>query len=271
MVTIAPSVTLTVEDITPERAEALLGSKHDNRPVSEAVVAKYARDMAAGQWRLTHQGIATDAEGRLVDGEHRLWAVTRAGVSVRMVVVRGMTEADREAFDQGRGRSVADALRFSGHGDIPRAAASWVRVLANLNARRHTAVSPAQVRAERERLRPSIDYMLAHGPKTRPLNRAPVVAAMVYAHAVEPKAVETFMPAYLSGAALAEGSPVLCLRGYVLERLPGVREGERRTAWKTLRALMAFARGESLARLTETDEGLKYFAKLHGKATDATP
>ena len=51
-----------------------------------ALTANYdpwiARDMKAGHWRLTHQGIAFDPAGVLIDGQHRLWAIVESDTTL---------------------------------------------------------------------------------------------------------------------------------------------------------------------------------------------
>lgn len=263
----ADGLVIEVVAVTPELATEWLESRAPNRSISESTVNRYAADMRSGKWRLTHQGIAFDADGVLIDGEHRLWAVTRAGATVPMVVTRGLCADDREAFDQGRGRSVVDALRLAGSDDVPRAAVSWFRVLANLqNPTRHNIqVSAAHVRAQVEKYRDTVAWMSTHGPRKRPLNRVAVVAAMVYAHAVKPREVEAFVGRYVKGTELVEGEPVLTLRRYAVERLPGTRESERETALKSLRALAAHVQGETLPTLRDSALGLEFFQKLHAE------
>lgn len=59
-------------DVTPEMAAKWLEGNVLNRPLKQAHVDRLAREMAAGRWRLTHQGIAFDVSGCLIDGQHRL-------------------------------------------------------------------------------------------------------------------------------------------------------------------------------------------------------
>ena len=78
-----------VEVITPEIATDILENHNPrNRRVSEPTVEAYASDMKQGRWVLNHQGIAFDEEGNLIDGQHRLWAIVFANVSVEMMVTR---------------------------------------------------------------------------------------------------------------------------------------------------------------------------------------
>ena len=73
------------KNITPKMAAEML-ERHLNpenqRRQSQSVVESYARAMRAGQWLLTHQGIAIDTNGELVDGQHRLSAIVASGATV---------------------------------------------------------------------------------------------------------------------------------------------------------------------------------------------
>lgn len=109
------SVYSEVVQITPEMAAAWLERNTRNRRVVIARVKFYAAQMKAGEWKFTHQGIAFDELGDLVDGQHRLWAVIESGVSVKMMVTRGMKRENMIAIDGGRPRSTRDAMILLGH------------------------------------------------------------------------------------------------------------------------------------------------------------
>lgn len=102
-----------VEVITPETAAAYLATSIGNRSMSSARVHQYAEDMREGAWELTHQSIAFDDDGVLVDGHHRLTAVTVAKKPVTMLVARGVASDAYSAIDVGRPRTLADATRLS--------------------------------------------------------------------------------------------------------------------------------------------------------------
>ena len=82
-----PFTNVYTVDVTPELAESWLAGTDVCRPVLNRHVEKFAAEMTAGRWRLTHQGIAFDTEGKLIDGRHRLLAVIRSGATVPMLVV----------------------------------------------------------------------------------------------------------------------------------------------------------------------------------------
>lgn len=82
------NIDVRVETITPEIAKTYLTRNVNNRKPSNKTVSIYAREMKMGKWQLTHQGLAFDENGDLLDGQHRLWAVVEADVPVQMIVSR---------------------------------------------------------------------------------------------------------------------------------------------------------------------------------------
>ncbi len=121
-----PEMRMSIERVTPETALRWLAANPSNRPISEDQVKRYAADMKRDDWKTTHQGIAFDASGNLLDGQHRLRAIVRAGITVMLVVFRN---CDRDSFDRldtGKKRTAADALAIDGM-DAARAVAAIAR------------------------------------------------------------------------------------------------------------------------------------------------
>lgn len=99
-----------IELVTPEVASRLLENNEGNRRIRPSVVTKYAAAMLHGNWKVTPEPIVISSTGRLMNGQHRLHAVIKAGVSISLFVVRGVDVALFEALDRGATRSAADAL-----------------------------------------------------------------------------------------------------------------------------------------------------------------
>lgn len=103
-----------VMTVTPEMAAAWLRKNTEsNRPVRDSKVTAYARDMQAGRWQLTHQGLAFNRAGELVDGQHRLHAVVRSGCSVKLLVSTGFDVEFNSPIDVGATRRPSDILSQS--------------------------------------------------------------------------------------------------------------------------------------------------------------
>ena len=91
----APAIRFAVEAVGPQEAANFLASSTGNRPVRKKTVNQMSIDMLEGRWLLTHQGIAIAPSGRLLDGQHRMLAVVKAGVPIPMTVARDVSP---EAF-----------------------------------------------------------------------------------------------------------------------------------------------------------------------------
>ncbi len=65
--------------MTPQEAARLLACNGHNRNVSEVLVERYARDMRCGAWKQNGEPILVARDGTLLDGQHRLLAIQRAG------------------------------------------------------------------------------------------------------------------------------------------------------------------------------------------------
>lgn len=92
----------------------MLAANTTNRPLSRAVVASYAEAMRSGDWMVTHQGIAFDGRGVLVDGQHRLAAIIEADVPIDVTVFTDVDEATFDVLDTGKRRNAADVLAIEG-------------------------------------------------------------------------------------------------------------------------------------------------------------
>lgn len=105
--------------VTPKLANELLASMHENqRKSSPPAVDRLCEQMESGEFYLTHQGSAFLADGRNVDGRHRLTAVVKSGRSVWMWMYHGLSAEAMLVVDNHRIRPDWQALFMQGH--------SWV-------------------------------------------------------------------------------------------------------------------------------------------------
>jgi hypothetical protein len=104
-----------VVQMTAVLAEKILERNTLNRSLRAGVVEKYARDMVTDDWPLNAETIKVTDDGRLLDGQHRLYAIilaneTRPGIAVPMMVVEGLDPAVMPTIDTGAARTFADVL-----------------------------------------------------------------------------------------------------------------------------------------------------------------
>jgi hypothetical protein len=122
-------------DLTPELAKSYLIHNVNNRSVREGHMEALARDMAAGRWRVTGDSIKFDTNNELVDGQHRLLAVVKSNVTIRVLLVLGVEPDVRPVIDGQATRSAGDvlAIRSGGEKNISTLAAAARIALAREN------------------------------------------------------------------------------------------------------------------------------------------
>ena len=100
--------------VSPEMAKQWLNDVNTfNRPINQAVVDMYVRQIKSGLWRRTHQGVAFDTRGILIDGQHRLMAIVNANETVSVLIFINEPTENYEFIDCGCNRSNIDIIRMS--------------------------------------------------------------------------------------------------------------------------------------------------------------
>lgn len=114
-----PEVSSKKEVVTPGVAEQMLGYNTHNRNVRPHQVISFAKDMANGKWEPEASIVRLsppDQNGRitLLDGQHTLMAIVKAGIPVTLWVMRNVPPSTQNVIDTGARRSFADVLKLSG-------------------------------------------------------------------------------------------------------------------------------------------------------------
>src|SRR5919202_3188852 len=110
-----PALELEIVTITPELAQEWLDRGGTNRKITRRRIEAMTAAIQRGEWRLTGEAIKLDADGRVRDGQNRLHAIVQAGIPVRSVVARGVSEEAFDVMDTGRSRTAADVLHIHGY------------------------------------------------------------------------------------------------------------------------------------------------------------
>lgn len=117
-------ISTSLERITPETAELYLSFNTKNRTMRVLQVDKIARDIAAGRWALNGSTIVFSQSGKLLDGQHRLAAIAKAGVPVEMLVVRGAEDSAMQTIDATIPRKAHDIAHLAGYAYAKRIASA---------------------------------------------------------------------------------------------------------------------------------------------------
>lgn len=112
------NITTEIVVVTPAIARQWLdGSTIPNFRVLEPhKMQRYARAMSEGQWRLNGETITFDANGNLLNGNHRLHAVIYSGCHIQMLIVRGVSAEPSTVLtmDEGPARTLGQYLAAHG-------------------------------------------------------------------------------------------------------------------------------------------------------------
>ena len=104
-----------IQLITPAIAESYLELNSGNRKVNEGHVINLAGAMSRGEWVVNGDSIRFTASSRLVDGQHRLAAIVKSGVTLNMVVVTGLSDDAFMTIDCGKSRGISDTFSIKGY------------------------------------------------------------------------------------------------------------------------------------------------------------
>lgn len=111
---------VSIESITPEDAKLYLSFNTMNRNISSARVAFYLQQMIDGHWRLTNDAIIFADDGTLLNGQHRLLALTKFDKPQKFIIGTGFPKDTIIVMDTGKARTSADAMKIS---EIPNSSA----------------------------------------------------------------------------------------------------------------------------------------------------
>ncbi len=257
--TVAPSVTRSVMLVTPALAAEWLKSNTRNRALRMPKVRRFADEIAAGRWCVTHQGIAFGADGTLYDGQHRLHAIVMAGVAVEVEVTRGLPPSALDVIDYGGDArraediiAIADGVKLTSRQKARLVVASTLIEHGNLNhVEPSTPQSLRRVLTAHGAALAAVEtvFGIGHGARLTP---ASLIGSIMVAWRSEPKAALAFLSALKSGAALQASHPVLALRNFLINteisRSGGVA-GREALSLRTFGAFDAYVRGDDLQAL----------------------
>lgn len=246
---------VAIELITPQLAERYLTANVGNRPILRAVVARYAREMAAGNWLLTHQGIAFDSLGILVDGQHRLLAIVEAGRSVQMVVTRDIHVGSQIAMDDHAKRNASASLTIAAGAPITAWAVSTVRAATELCQSRGPKATTIELRKQVEAFEGPLRFLESYKPwNHRKVGSSCVCGAIAaswfYVPDLDKLGQFCEIMFGLCNIVLPHQQTALAMRETMLRDGTSLAGGPRIALYcKTQRSIQAFQEGEQLKKI----------------------
>lgn len=212
--------------VTPEMATQWLKKNVNNRNMNQYRVARYARDMRNGDWEVTGDGIRFSKTGKLLDGQHRLWACLQAESKFQTLVVTGLEDNAQIVMDQGMPRTKGSQLKLLGYkrsGTL----ASAATVYAKMETGRSYVLARGQTPSISEVLdiveqNPDIlkameKYFSHKATRGIKMHSGVMIAMYVYMSRFSESKADEFIESFLTGANLYKGHPALALRDRVMQ------------------------------------------------------
>lgn len=248
-----------------------------NRPMDQTTINLYARDMAAGEWGHSESALCFDENGKLMNGGHRLRAVIIAeqtmGVQMKIPfwVIDGMPREAYYRMDIGKKRTNANQAHALTNGVYSGQAMPLVRwywqYMNNNPMGRVGRWSANPTRAQELKLFESdaaafeASWERGKDLKSRKVGHASVGALFHHLLKKTPEIgsekAHEWTDALVSGANIAEGSPILALRTRLMYGRDTVTHGGRARPYTRQeqlylhhRAWRAFCEDKTLQRLT---------------------
>jgi hypothetical protein len=246
----------TVMEVGPDLATRWLEGNTHNRTLKQWLVDRFVRDMQAGRWQLTHQGIAFDADGMLIDGQHRLWAIVLSATPVQLRVFFNEPIETVEAVDTGLARTNFDVLHLNGEaGEItPTHLATLRSMLAGASSHnlRMTVSEEAEWMAKHAA---AIHFGMEHlgACRLKGIATATIrgIIARAYYSADHAKLIHFCDVLKIGASGEKEDWPILLLWQFLVGNAnAGKAQAVRRVRYaKAERALMAYLRGDRIVHL----------------------
>jgi hypothetical protein len=215
--------------ITPEMAKEMLGRNSHNRPIKWDIVNLYARMMYEGRWKLNGETIIMNGD-RLLNGQKRLHACVKAGVSFTTWVVEGVDTNAFDTIDQNEVRSRGQILSIAGipngakvatglqWAQIIQAAAGKKTVTAGRNSTRLSASDLREIADGNDQITNSVRSVDVAYKRFTPIVGGPLVGLHYVLSLRDEPMLQEFMSGLAEGIGLAEGDPRLALRNRLIDR-----------------------------------------------------
>jgi hypothetical protein len=216
----AKPVKSKVMTITPDLAGEWLNRNTHNRPIRNRHVDTLVGVIQRGEWKMNGDPIRFAADGTLLDGQHRLWAIHLAEKPVESLVVEGLPEDTQITIDLGQKRNLGDQLRLMGESNVATMAAAinivWQMEYGDIRSTRKPSIQQALTMFNKDKDTFRMATKKA-GAWTRrlPGSKAAVAACLFQFYKRDADAAEAFLDGVVGGVGLRKDSPMLALRRHM--------------------------------------------------------
>lgn len=224
--------------VTPKIASRWLTRLHqEQRNVAHGRVAALTRDITNDAFKLTHQAVAFDGSGSLIDGQHRLLGIVQANKGVHLLVIWNESAEFKDPIDRNLPRSLGFIAQRSNR-EV--AALSCLRDLESGYEVKST-MSVADVLQMWEKYGPTLESIREATSVKGAVGG--MVAAYVWTYPIDPAKVVEFVSKVTTGEMIQRGDPAFAIRRW-REAQSSYSQPSWKTAMATLACLRAHIAGE---------------------------
>jgi len=203
-----------LKTITPSVAKMLLENNIGNRAINAIHVDELAKEMKSGRWKINGDTIRIGATGRLLDGQHRLSAVVKTGITIQSWVIEGLPDDIFDTIDLVKRRSGGDTLGCLGEINAYRLNSALILVDKYMTGRveKSLCYSNSEVKELLSKY-PEVRNSINSKVKGKKLILPSVMDACHYLFSQKDVVLaELFLERVLRGSGLEEGEPEYVLR-----------------------------------------------------------
>ena len=258
--------------VDPQKAKQWLLKNTKNRKLQQRHVERLAQEMLNGKWVLNGQTISFSNDGALLDGQHRLYAVIKSGVTVPMSVAFGVDNPNAfKTYDINvLKRGVDQIALMMGIENATHASAIARRLLHWDNAEDKTTFSLTTETYQRLPGDEVLEYLQSHNNEIQTMLKdmrpslpyrkcsagSAFIAALIICNRTDEVATLLFNEGLKTGAGYQANSPIHLLRERLID--PPSKRGVK---WEvevmalTIKAWNKFLSGKTIKFLRWRQEG----------------
>jgi len=206
-----------------------------------------ARQIRSGEWQPDHPQPLIFSDKRMIDGQHRCWAVIKAGIPITVTVKMGVRDELREYIDTGISRNLEDRVLFSNDDCENKHIAQLINGMHIFQARRRP--SPGEALGVWEVRRDAIKWVLKFKvKKQKGVNAVPVCLALIEMFERDAEMADEFAEGLCSADGMIQQARRL--REFLLtDKAVNSLAGRAQTKAKCIYAMKAYLEDKTIAVL----------------------
>lgn len=251
-----------IANLDNNTASWLLQANTRNRLQRDRHIMNYTSMMENGQWKFTGDPIRFHADGHLIDGQHRLAAISQlpSGSHVKVLLITGFTDDEMLFIDQGAKRTAGDQLTIGRNVPNSTYIASVAKqtlvieggLLFNDRKEHDKYTSLPRILSWYDDHQEDCEFLQRIRQDVISCGLSPKVvgAFALMAKEFDAEVAEEFISKLRSGAELETGSPILALRNRVIRnKMNRIKESERDQLGLLIKTWNAWLEGASMSKV----------------------